>query len=170
VIFCSSSYDIDPKYNAAARDFVRGAVAKGYTIVSGGAVKGTMGAVSKAATEFGGKHVGVLPRFMSRFHYPDLSDTVWTESMAERKAEMRRGCEVAVALPGGIGTMDELFETQVLAKLGKYAGRIYALNLDGFYEPLKALLDKFVETRMTSAEDCGRIVFADTVEELLEKI
>lgn len=170
VIFCSSSYDIDPKYNAAAREVVRSAVQKGYTIVSGGAVKGTMGAVSKAVTEFGGRHVGVLPRFMSQFHYPDLSDTVWTDTMSERKEKMREGCQVAIALPGGIGTMDELFETQVLAKLGKFSGKILALNLDGFYEPLKALLDKFVETRMTAKVDCDRIQFYDTVEELVKHI
>jgi len=166
VIFCSSSYDIDPAYNEAARQVVRAACGLGYTIVSGGAIKGTMGAVSDEVARCGGRHIGVLPRFMAEFRHPGLSELVWTDTMAERKEKMREGTCVAVALPGGIGTLDELIETHVLAKLGKYDGKIFALNIGGFYDPFKALLDHYAATGMTSRRDCDLVEFPDTVEEL----
>lgn len=168
VVFCSSSYDIDTAYNEAARDFVRGVCAKDYTVVSGGAIKGMMGVVSETVFECGGRHKGVIPRFMTQYIYPHLTETVWTDTMSERKERMREGTCAAVALPGGIGTMDELFETHVLSKLGQYDGKIYALNINGFYDPLKALLESFVETKMTTREDVDRLVFCDSVEELLK--
>lgn len=170
VIFCSSSYTIDPTYNEAARQAVRGLCGKGYGIVSGGAVKGTMGVVSDEAAKCGGWHKGVLPRFMGQYLYPGLSELVWTDTMSQRKEEMRRDTCAAVALPGGIGTLDELIETHVLAKLGQYDGKIYALNLGGFYDPLKSLLSHYVETGMTATEDVGLIKFPESVEELLGMI
>lgn len=166
VIFCSASYDINPEYNQAAREIVRAACLRGYTIVSGGAVKGTMGVVAEEVKAAGGKHIGVIPRFMSEFKYPDLDELIWTETMSERKSIMRENTDVAIALPGGIGTLDELIETHVLAKLDKYHGKIYALNINGFYEPLKSLFDKYVETGMLTEQDRDLITFAESVEEL----
>ena len=166
VIFCSSNSDINPNYQRAARELVLAACGKGYTIVSGGSWRGTMGVVSKAVSECGGRHRGVLPRFMRGFEYEGLTEVVWTDTMASRKERMREGTSAAIALPGGIGTMDELFETQVLSKLGRYGGRIFALNLDGFFEPLRALLDHFVAEGVTAREDVDRVRFCDTVEEL----
>ncbi len=167
VIYCSASYDIDQKYNQAAREVVRAACSLGYTIVSGGAIKGTMGAVADEVVRCGGRHIGVLPRFMEQYKFPGLDKTVWTETMADRKEQMREGTCAAIALPGGIGTLDELIGTLTLAKLGKYSGKVYALNLDGFYEPLKALLDHYVATEMLAERDRNLIEFPDTVEELI---
>ena len=78
------------------------------------------------------------------------------------------GRHVAIALPGGIGTLDELMETHTLRKLKKYDGAVYALNLDGFYEPLKTLLSHFVATNMTARADIDLVAFPETVEQLLE--
>ena len=166
VIFCSSSYDIDPKYNEAARKVVDAVCALGYTVVSGGAVKGTMGAVAAEVAKCGGRQIGVLPRFMKDLKNPAVDEVIWTDTMAERKTKMREGTVAAIALPGGIGTMDEFFETMVLAKLGKYSGRLYALNLDGFYDALKSLLDQFVKTKMMKESEEGLVLFPDTPEEL----
>ncbi|MBO4818198.1 MAG: TIGR00730 family Rossman fold protein [Bacteroidales bacterium] len=170
VVFCSSSYTIDPAYNEAARLAVRGLCGLGYGIVSGGAVKGTMGVVADEVVKCCGWHKGVLPRFMEQFLYPGLNELVWTDTMAERKEEMRKETCAALALPGGIGTLDELIETHVLAKLGKYDGKIYALNVGGFYNPFKALLKHYVDTGMTAAEDAQLISFPETVEEFLDMI
>lgn len=167
VIYCSASYDIDGKYNQAARELTRAACSLGYTIVSGGAVKGTMGAVGDEVARCGGRHIGVLPRFMEQYKFPGLTQVIWTDTMAERKERMREGTCAAVALPGGIGTLDELIGTLTLAKLEKYSGRIFALNLDGFYEPLKSLLDHYVETGMLDHRSRALIEFPDTVAELL---
>ncbi|MCQ2182295.1 MAG: TIGR00730 family Rossman fold protein [Bacteroidales bacterium] len=170
VIFCSASKSIDPKYNQAAREVVRAACLSGYDIVSGGTVKGTMGVVSEEALKCGARHKGVIPRFMEDVVYPDLDEVVWTETMSERKEEMRKGTDLAIALPGGIGTMDELMETLVLAKLDIYKGRILAYNIDGFYEPLKELLNKFVWTNMLEKRDEEKILFPESIEELKKLI
>lgn len=166
VLFCSSIRDIAPVYHAAARELTRALCADGWTIVTGGSWRGTMGEISEEAFQCGGRHVGVVPRFMEPFASDKLTEVVWTDTMSQRKEKMREGTSLAVALPGGIGTLDELVETQVLAKLGPYKGRIAALNIGGFYEPVKALLAHYAETGMTLQEDCDLIYFADTVDDL----
>lgn len=170
VIFCSSSNDINPNYNEAAREFIRAACSLGYVIVSGGTVKGTMGVVADEVVECGGKHVGVIPKFMAELAYPKLSEIIWTDTMSERKQEMRRSTSAAVALPGGIGTLDELIETLTLAKLKRYSGRIFALNVDGFYEPLVGLLDYFVSAGMLDERSRSLIEFPSTAAELAESL
>ena len=168
LIFCSASKRIDPDFNHAAREFVRAACLHGYTIVSGGTTKGTMGIISDAVAECGGRHRGIVPRFMADVAYPSLSETVWTDTMAERKEAMREGTCLAVALPGGIGTMDELMETLTLSKMGKYDGKVVALDIKGYYEPLKALLDHMVQSGMLERRDRDLISFPSSVEELIE--
>ncbi|MCR4571811.1 MAG: TIGR00730 family Rossman fold protein [Bacteroidales bacterium] len=166
VFFCSASNNIDPKYNQAARETVRAACLAGYSIVSGGSFRGTMGAVCDAAKECGAPNYGVLPSFMEGLEYEGLTELRWAPTMSIRKEMMREGVSLAVALPGGIGTMDELFETVVLAKLGQFHGRIGVLDFEGFYEPLKALLKHFVDTGMMTQEDSDLVHFASTPEEL----
>ena len=167
-VFCSASYDIDPKYNEAAREVVRALHAFGWTLVSGGSFRGTMGALADEMERLGGTHVGVLPRFMKGLEYPRLSELVWTDTMSERKERMREGTSAVIALPGGIGTLDELIETLVLAKLKQYDGRLFALNTDGFFEPFKALLDHYERTGMLLPEDRALLVFVDTPAELAD--
>ena len=168
VVFCSASGDIDPKYNEAAREVVRALHSYGWTLVSGGSWRGTMGVIADEMKRLGGKHVGVLPRFMAGLEYDGLTELHWSDTMADRKERMRLGTEAAIALPGGIGTLDEIIETLVLAKLGRYEGKVLALNVDGFFDPFKALLDHYVATGMMDARDRALMVFADTPEELAE--
>lgn len=166
-IFCSSSSQLDGKYASAARTLVEGLCRKGYAIVSGGSFRGTMGVVSDTVKATGGYHKGVLPEFMSGLEYDGLDETVWTKTMALRKQEMRKDTEAVIALPGGIGTLDELIETHVLIKLGQYKGRLILLNFNGFYEPFKALLDHYVAENMLTAADRDLIEFYDTPQETL---
>ena len=170
VIFCSASSSIDPKYNQAARELVRALHALGYSVTSGGGKIGTMGAITDESIRLGGSHVAVLPGFMKGLENPGVSEVVWTETMSTRKERMRLGCDVAIALPGGIGTLDEFVETHVLRKLGRYHGRLFALNLDGFYNPYKALLDHFVNTGMLEPQDRDLVSFPETVEELVANL
>ena len=165
-IFCSASYTIDPIYNEAARETVHALHRLGWTVISGGTVKGTMGVIADASAACGGRHIGVLPRFMEPLVHPALSGTVWTETMSARKEKMREDADIVIALPGGIGTLDELIETLVLRKLGRWQGRIFALNVNGFYDPLAALLDHYVATGMLEPHDRALIAFPRTVEEL----
>ena len=169
-VFCSASYDIDPKYNKVAREFVRAASLRGYRIVSGGTIKGTMGEISDELKSCGGYHLGVVPRFMAQYAYPELSELVWTDSISERKTILRQDTCAVVALPGGIGTLDEVIETFTLMYLKKYDGKVCLLNYEGFYEPLKVLLDHYVSTGMMPQATRDKIIFADTAEQLLEKL
>ena len=168
VVFCSASGDIDPKYNEAAREVVRALHSYGWTLVSGGSWRGTMGVIADEMKRLGGKHIGVLPRFMAGLEYDGLTEIHWSDTMADRKERMRQGTDAAIALPGGIGTLDELIETHVLAKLGQYGGKVYALNVDGFFDPFKALLDHYVAAGMLEPRDRALLVFADTPAELAE--
>lgn len=166
VIYCSASYDIDEKYNQAAREVVRAACSLGYEIVSGGAVKGMMGVVADEIVRCGGRHIGVLPRFMAQYRHPALDKVIWTDTMADRKEAMREGTDAAIALPGGIGTLDELIGTLTLAKLGLYSGKVIAFDYDGFYEPLKALLGHYVSANMLDQDSLSLIHFPKTAEEV----
>lgn len=169
-VFCSASFEIDPQYNKVARDFVRAASLRGYGIVSGGTVKGTMGEISDELRDCGGYHLGVIPRFMEQYVYPDLTEVIWTDTMAQRKTLLREGTCAVVALPGGIGTLDEVIETFALVHLKQYFGKIFILNHNGFYEPLRQLLRHYVDTRMMSEETMSKIIFAQTPDEILDTL
>ena len=150
----------------AAREVVDLLCERGYAIASGGTVKGTMGVICDQAATHNVGIYGVMPRFMKGFEHPALTSLKWVDTMSERKQLMREGCSVIVALPGGIGTLDELIETLVLRKLHQYDGLIVAYNYHGFYEPLKALLDHYVATNMLDPKDRELIAFPSTPEEL----
>ncbi len=169
-VFCSASFEIDPKYNKVARDFVRAASLRGYGIVSGGTIKGTMGEISDELRNCGGYHLGVIPRFMEQYVYPDLTEVIWTDTMAQRKTLLREGTCAVVALPGGIGTLDEVIETFALVHLKQYFGKIFLLNHNGFYEPLRQLLRHYVDTRMMTEETMSKIIFAQTPDEILDAL
>ena len=169
-VFCSASFDIDPQYNKVAREFVRAASLRGYGIVSGGTIKGTMGEISDELHSCGGYHLGVIPRFMEQYVYPDLSELVWTDTMSQRKTLLREGTCAVVALPGGIGTLDEVIETFALVHLKQYFGKIFLLNPNGFYEPLRNLLQHYVDTRMMTEATMSKIIFAENTEEILDAL
>lgn len=126
-----------------------------------------MGVVAEEASKYDVANIGVIPHFMKGLEYPGMTEYIWTDRMSERKDAMREGTCMAVALPGGIGTMDELIETLVLAKLKRYSGKVVVLNVDGFYEPFRALLDHYVETRMLEPEDAALVLFPSTLEEFI---
>ena len=112
----------------------------------------------------------MIPRFMKQYVYPDLSEVIWTDTMAERKTLLRKDTCAVVALPGGIGTLDEVIETFALVHLKQYFGKIFLLNHEGFYEPLRQLLQHYVDTGMLSKETMRLICFADTADEIFDKL
>ena len=169
-VYCSASFNIDPEYNKVAREFVRAASLCGYGIVSGGTVKGTMGEIADEIASCGGYHLGVIPRFMEQYLHPRLSEVIWTDTMAERKTYLRKDTCAVVALPGGIGTLDEVIECFALLHLKQYDGRIFLLNHKGFYEPLRQLLRHYVDTGMLKEETMAMVNFADTPARLLEML
>ena len=169
-VFCSASNEIDPNYNKVAREFVRAASLRGYRLVSGGTIKGTMGEISDELKSCGGYHLGVVPRFMEKLAYPELSEIIWTDTLSERKTFLREGTYAVVALPGGIGTLDEVIEAFTLLYLKQYDGKVCLLNYDGFYDPLIALLKHYVDAKMMTDETLDKLIVANTAEELLSKL
>jgi hypothetical protein len=145
-VFCGSAAGVRPDYLAAARALGRAAAARGIGIVYGGARVGLMGAVADAALEAGGTVVGVIPRALvdREVAHDGLTHLHVVASMHERKATMARLSDAFVALPGGIGTLEELFEVWTWAHLGVHAKPCALLDVAGFWRPLLAALDHMV--------------------------
>jgi len=133
---------------------------------SGVTIKGTMKVICDEAVACGMNIAGSLPRFMKGLEYPDHVNPVWVDTMAQRKEEMRKETDVAIALPGGIGTLDEISETFCLAKMGIYKGNVIVFNVDGFFDGYKLQLQRCVEEHTIPEEAMKKIFFPRTIEEL----
>jgi uncharacterized protein (TIGR00730 family) len=166
-VFCSANEQIDPDFFRAAEELGRWAATNGHVIVYGGVNQGLMESIARAVSEGGGRVVGVVPRIVETSgrtsQYVEVE--IRCDDLTDRKQLMMDHSDLFVALPGGIGTLDELIETLVLVKLGRLDCRIAAVNVDGFYDPLKALLDHYVATNMLEPADRALISFPSTVEE-----
>lgn len=141
-VFASSHLDPAPSFRRAAAQLGRRLARAGYTVRTGaGASPCLMGLVSDAALEAGGRVEGViLDRFLHLLH-PRVPTRI-EKTMAERKRRLWVGTRALVVLPGGYGTLDELFEVLVLHQIGLYRGRVILLNVSGFYDPLLKWLDR----------------------------
>lgn len=185
-VFCGSSMPHNDRIIAAARDLGRRIAQEGHTLVYGGSNLGLMGVVSGAALEAGGQVVGVIPNLFSDdiIHSQRVTELVRVRSMAERKERIMEACDAFVALPGGIGTIDEVSEVMVMNQLGLVRDQSGAnhqpwqrvldgsyktkpmilLNIDGYYNPF---LDQL---RLTKEEGLMRsdagLVAAESVEEI----
>lgn len=146
-VFCGSSAGRDPKYADFATQAGALIAKRGYRIVYGGSHLGLMGAVAEGALQNGGEVVGVLPKFMSsrEIAHPGLTELIMVESMHERKLRMHDLSDGVIALPGGFGTFEELFEMLTWAQLGLHTKPIGLLNLDGFYDNLIKMMDHMNE-------------------------
>ena len=133
-------------------------------------MSGSIGWVWHGLQSCGGYHLGVIPHFMKQYVYPDLSEVIWTDTMAERKALLRKDTCAVVALPGGVGTLDEVIEVLALVHLKQYFGKIFLLNHEGFYEPLRILLQHYVDMKMMSEATMAKVCFADTAEDILDRL
>ena len=148
-VYCASSQRCDIVYHAAARRVGEVLVDSGYAIVYGGGAKGSMGAVADGALARGGTVRGILPRFMMELEWghPKLTELSIVEDLRTRKHLMLSESQGLVALPGGCGTLEELFEALTLKRLGLYVHPIVLLNTRDYYAPLIAQLNRSVEER-----------------------
>ena len=145
-VYCGSSPGRREAYEAAAERLGRDIAGAGIRLVYGGGNKGLMGAVARGAMEAGGVVTGIIPRFLmskerSENDLASLDELVVTEDMHERKHAMFERSDAFVALPGGIGTLEELIEVLTWAQLGRHEKPIVIADLDGFWRPLTTLLD-----------------------------
>lgn len=139
-IYCASSADIDSKYKQAAYEIGRLCAELGLTLVNGAGSAGLMGASSDGCQQAGGHVVGIIPQFMIECGWmrEGLDEVVVVANMAERKQLLRDRSDIILVLPGGIGTMEEFFETVVQKQLGFFDKPIILLNQDGYYDHLEA--------------------------------
>jgi uncharacterized protein (TIGR00730 family) len=148
-VYCASSQRCDAAYHAAAHRVGEVLVENGYSIVYGGGAKGSMGAVADGALARGGTVRGILPRFMQdlEWGHPKLTELRIVEDLRVRKHLMLSESDGLVALPGGCGTLEELFEALTLKRLGLYVHPIVLLNTRNYFAPLIELLRHAVAER-----------------------
>ena len=145
-VYCASSRRADHAYREAAHRLGGLLAEAGITIVYGGGAVGSMGALADGALERGGRVEGVLPRFMFdlEWGHPKLTDLHVVNDLHERKRPMIDRSDAVVAMPGGCGTFEELFEAVTWKRLGLYVNPIVLLNVRGFFDPAVALLERAV--------------------------
>jgi uncharacterized protein (TIGR00730 family) len=145
-VFCGSKHGVRPEYTEAARAMGSALVASGVDLVYGGGKVGLMGVVADAVLDAGGEVIGVIPDHMSdrEIAHFGLTDLRIVGSMHERKALMYELSDGFVALPGGLGTLEELFEITTWSQLGLHAKPTGLLDVAGFYRPLVGFLDQLV--------------------------
>jgi uncharacterized protein (TIGR00730 family) len=139
-IFCGSRDGKDPTYVKQARELGLLFASKGMRIIFGGGRKGLMGALAEGVLEGGGLVTGIIPRALMEWeaHHTGLTELIITESMHERKTLLYRMCDAAIVLPGGFGTLDEMFEILTWNQLNLHDRKVFVLNTSGFYDHLYA--------------------------------
>ena len=169
-VFCGSNAGVDPAYMQAAVHVGRSLAERGLRLVYGGAHVGMMGALADAAMSAGGDVTGVIPRQIVDLEvgHTGVGDLRIVDSMHERKALMAELADAFVALPGGIGTLEELFEVFTWAHLGLHRKPLGLLDVGGYYELLTAFLDHAVQQGFLRAETRRMIAVADGLDELLD--
>jgi uncharacterized protein (TIGR00730 family) len=171
-VFCGSSEGNDPAYLQAARALGETLARSGIGLVYGGASVGLMGVLADAALVAGGEVTGVMPRALveKEVAHSRLTDLRVVGSMHERKALMAELSDGFVALPGGIGTFEELFEVWTWAQLGHHTKSCALLNVRGFYDGLIAFLDKVVERGFMKGVHRSMLIVAQQPMELIERL
>lgn len=169
-MFCGSNPGRDPAYVAEAEAAGRVLAERGIGVVYGGGSVGLMGRVAAACMAAGGEVVGVIPEFLDAAEVAkrDITRLEVTASMHERKARMAELSDAFLALPGGIGTFEEAFETMTWTQLGVHDKPIALIDVNGFYAPAAALLDRAVADGFLAADVRAAIVTAPTTAAALD--
>lgn len=171
-VFCGSSFGTDSIYKDQAIALGNALAKNGIELVYGGANVGLMGAVADGVLSEGGKVIGVLPHFLQskEIAHVGLTELILVETMHERKTKMNELCDGVIALPGGFGTLEEFFEMLTWAQLGLHKKPIAILNIDGFYDSLKVLIQVMVDKGFLKPVNQEMLLVSDNIEELLTKM
>ncbi len=171
-VFCGSSPGHDPAYSALAAQFGRTLAQRRIGVVYGGGRVGLMGALADAALAAGGEVIGVIPQMLlDREHgHRGLTQLRVVDSMHARKALMAELADGFVALPGGIGTLEEIFEVWTWAQLGMHRKPCGLLDVDGFFAPLVGFLDHVVASGVRRPASRAMLTVAASPDELLAKL
>jgi uncharacterized protein (TIGR00730 family) len=171
-VFCGASPGADPGYAAAARAMGQAIAARGLRLVYGGAKIGLMGAVADAAMAAGGEVIGVMPHALvdKEIGHQGLTRLEVVDSMHERKARMAELSEGFIALPGGVGTLEEIFEIWTWGQLGFHAKPAAFLNVRGYYDGLRNFLDHSVSEAFLRAPHRDMVIFREDPAQVLDAL
>ena len=171
-VYCASSAKVNKSYFDATEKLAKLFVENSTEVVYGGGAVGLMGKLADTILENGGKIKGIMPKFMHELEWAHkgVIDFEFTETMHERKSKFLVGIDGIVALPGGSGTLEELFEAITLKRLGQFTKPIVILNTNGFYNPLRDMLEMFVSQNFMDKKHLDMWEFVDEPEEVLNAI
>jgi uncharacterized protein (TIGR00730 family) len=171
-VYCGSGAGTDPAFVAAARTFGRIMAENGIRLVYGGGSVGLMGTLADAVLDHGGTVTGVIPDFLvDREHMlTRVQERIITRDMHERKRTMFEHADAFVALPGGVGTLEELVEQITWAQLGRHKKPILIANIERFWDPLCALLDHMEKLEFIRTGLPIGLLVADRVEDILPRL
>ncbi len=168
-VYCGSGPGTDPAFAQAARDFGTILAKNGIGLVFGGGTVGMMGELAEAMLHRGGEVTGIIPEFLvAREHaIKGAHELILTRDMHERKRKMFEMADAFVALPGGVGTLEEIVEQMTWAQLGRHKKPILLANIEGFWEPLCALLDHMKTLEFIRGDLNFDLLVAGKVEDIL---
>ncbi len=171
-VYCGSGPGTNPKYIEGAKALGKAFAENGVRLVYGGGSLGMMGAVATAVLDHGGMVTGIIPDFLTLREnaLTRVQEMIVTPDMHERKRLMFERSDAFVALPGGLGTLEELVEQLTWQQLGRHSKPVLLANIDGFWEPLFALVAHMRETQFIRAGLSVEILKADRVEDILPKL
>lgn len=171
-VYCASSEYCHPEYMRAAYHLGEILARNSVEVIYGGGALGLMGQVANGALANGGKVVGIMPRFMQELEWAhrQLTELKVVENMRERKHLMLTGSDAVIALPGGCGTLEELFETITLKRLAIYLNPIVLVNTRRFFDPCIALLERCVEERFMNPQHLEMWQVVEEPDDVLQAI
>lgn len=171
-IYCGSSAGPDAEYRSQAEKLGRYLAENRLHIIFGGGKVGMMGILADAALEAGGRVTGVIPGFLhvKEVAHDGLSELITVETMHQRKSLIEQMCDAAIALPGGFGTLDELFEMLTWGQLGLHDKPVGILNTNGFFDPILAAMDRMVRDGFLKDVNRDMVLVSQQVEDLLERM
>ncbi|KAI9106310.1 LOG family protein [Phlyctochytrium arcticum] len=168
-VYCGSSLGKDPVYENAARELGSALVKEGISLVYGGGSKGLMGVIANSVHLAGGKVLGIMPETMSQFEgMAVVGEVIVVHDMHTRKQKMNEHSSAFIAMPGGFGTFEELFEIITWLQLNIHSKPIGILNVAGFYDPLVTMIDKAIDSEFIRESNRGLIVVRSEVGELIQ--
>jgi uncharacterized protein (TIGR00730 family) len=171
-VYCASSAKVDKSYFEATEKLAKELVKSNIEIVYGGGGIGLMGHLADTVIDNGGQIKGIMPKFMNEVEWAHkrVTDFEFTDTMHERKAKFLENIDGLVTLAGGSGTLEELLEAITLKRLGQFTKPIIILNTNGFYDPLRQMLEKCVSENFMDERHLQMWTFVDEPEQVIYSI
>lgn len=171
-VYCSSSNYLPEKFYVFAKEFGARIGIKNYNMVYGGTMVGMMGVIANNAIDNGAEVIGVIPERIESFglKHPALAKVIITKDMRERKATMEKYADIFVALPGGFGTFEEIFEILVAKQLGYHNKPVIFFNYDGYYDNMLSMFNTVYENNFAKEEMKSLYFVADNIEDMFKYI